>query len=58
MLILTLKTLESYAGCVNPHCFACECGAGAGWTCCGCGAGAGWGILCAGNWVLSQSTWT
>ena len=22
------------------------------------GAGAGWEILCAGNWVLSQSTWT
>jgi len=26
--------------------------------CCGCGAGAGWEILCAGNWVLSRSTWT
>jgi len=42
-------------------------GAGAGWTCCGagagctwwgCGAGARWEILCADNWMLSQSTWT
>jgi len=41
------------------------CGADACWTCCGVGAGctwcrasAGWDILCAVNWVLSQSTWT
>jgi len=29
-------------GCGSSHCFAC-----------GCGAGAGWEILCAGNWVLT-----
>jgi len=38
---------ESCVGRVNPHCFTC-----------GCGAGAGWEILHVGKWVLSQSTWT
>jgi len=38
----------------NPHCLTC----GAGCTCCGCGADAGWEIICAGDWVLSQSMWT
>jgi len=38
---------------VGTHTAMC---AGVSWTC--CGAGAGWQILCLGNCVLSQSTWT
>ena len=40
-------------GCGLPCCVA-----GAGCTWCGCGAGEGCEVLCAGNWVLSQSKWT
>jgi len=46
-----VKRLESVhvrvQGCWNLHCPVCRYGVGAGWE-----------ILCVGNWMLSQSTWT
>jgi len=40
--------------CRKLHCYECGAGTVGTW----CGVGTGWEILCAANWMLSQSIWT